>query len=95
MSEELQNDEAVEEETEVDVEKELEMHADEDGGVESDYEEISSDEVDRVVDALEELVSGVESENIKTYLEEALNAVYYLVYEEEADEEDEVTGEAA
>jgi hypothetical protein len=95
VSEELLNDECVEAELEVDVEEELQMHADEDADVESEFEEISSDEVDRVVDVLEELASGVESENIKTYLEEALNAVYYLVYEEEADDEDEVTGEAA
>jgi hypothetical protein len=95
VSEELLNDECVEAELEVDEEEELQKHSDEDADVESEFEEISSDEVDRVVDVLEELASGVESENIKTYLEEALNAVYYLVYEEEADDEDEVTGEAA
>jgi hypothetical protein len=48
-----------------------------------DYEEINSEEVDRVVEALDRLMEGVQSENIKHYLEEAASNVYYLVYEEE------------
>ena len=104
MSEELLNDQdvdgelKVEEEKlekDVDVDEELELHAEEKAGADDEYEEISSDEVDRVVDSLEDLIAGVESENIKTYLEDALNAVYYLVYDEEEDDEDEVTAEAA
>ena len=83
------------EELEQDVDEELELHADEKAGADDEYEEISSDEVDRVVDSLEDLIAGVESENIKTHLEDALNAVYYLVYDEEEDDEDEVTAEAA
>jgi len=30
-----------------------------------EYEEISSDEVDRVVEALDRLIAGVQSENVK------------------------------
>jgi len=56
-----------------------------------DFEEISSDEVDRVVASLESLIDSVESENIKAQLDEALNNIYYLVY----DEEDEEINEAA
>ena len=51
-----------------------------------EYEEISSEEVDRVVEALDRLIEGVQSENIKHYLEEAASNIYYLVYEEEVDE---------
>ena len=48
-----------------------------------EYEEISSEEVDRVVEAMDRLIEGVQSENIKHYLEEAASKIYYLVYEEE------------
>jgi hypothetical protein len=48
-----------------------------------EYEEINSEEVDRVVEALDRLMEGVLSENIKHYLEEAASNIYYLVYEEE------------
>lgn len=58
---------------------------------EVDFEEISSDEVDRVVASLESLIDSVESENVKAQLDEALNNIYYLVY----DEEDEEINEAA
>jgi len=46
-----------------------------------EYEEISSEEVDRVVEAMDRLIEGVQSENIKHYLEEAASKIYYLVYE--------------
>ena len=48
-----------------------------------EYEEIASDEVDRVVAALDEIIATVESENIRTYLELASNSIFFLVYEEE------------
>ncbi|HEX6987208.1 MAG TPA: hypothetical protein VF170_17650 [Planctomycetaceae bacterium] len=48
-----------------------------------EYEEITSDEVDRVVEALEKLASSVESENIRVILENASNDIWYLVYEDE------------
>jgi hypothetical protein len=48
-----------------------------------EYEEISSDEVDRIVEALEELAEGVSSENIRVLLEEASQSVYDLVYDDE------------
>ena len=51
-----------------------------------DYEEISSDEVDRVVAELEKLIGTVESVNIQSALEDAMNEIYYLVYEDEEDE---------
>lgn len=56
-----------------------------------EFEEISSDEVDRVVDVLDRLIEGVDSDNIKHYLEEASSNIYYLVYE---DSEDETEAEA-
>lgn len=58
---------------------------------EQEYEEISSDEVDRVVEVLDGLIENTQSENIKHLLEEASSQVYYLVYEDE--EEDEEEGE--
>ncbi len=56
-----------------------------------EYEDVSSDEVDSIVAALENLMETVDSETIKDLLEECLNNVYYLVYEDEAD----VSSEAA
>ena len=53
---------------------------------EQDFEEINSDEVDRVVEVLDGLIENVQSENIKHYLEEASSNVYYLVYEDEDEE---------
>ncbi len=50
-----------------------------------DFEEISSDEVDRVVEMLDSLIESVASENIKHYLEEASSNIYYLVYEDSDD----------
>ena len=60
-----------------------------------EYEEINSEEVDRVVDALDRLIEGVQSENIKHYLEEAASNIYYLVYEEEEDLADDSFEQAA
>ncbi len=57
-----------------------------DDGDDKDYEEITSDEVDRVVEALETLMATVDSENIRFYLEEATSAVYHLIYEEDDEE---------
>ena len=56
-----------------------------------EYEEISGEEVDRIVESLEVMMESVESENIKAYLDEALNSIYYLVHDDEEDEgEDEM-----
>ena len=60
-----------------------------------EYEEIRSEEVDRVVEALDRLMEGVQSENIKHYLEEAASNIYYLVYEEEEDLADDSFEQAA
>lgn len=48
-----------------------------------EYEEITSDEVDRVVQQLEQLMETVSSENIKSYLEEAVNNIFFLLYDED------------
>ena len=53
-----------------------------------EYEEIASEEVDRVVAALDDLIGTVESENIRTYLELASNSIFFLVYEEDDGEGD-------
>ena len=58
-----------------------------------EYEEISSDEVDHVVESLEKLMETVESENIQAFLEEASANILGLVYDEE--ELDELQDEAA
>lgn len=56
-----------------------------------EYEEISSDEVDNVVAALEQLGETIKSDTIRALIEECSNNVYYLVYEDE----DGALGEAA
>lgn len=53
-----------------------------------EYEEISGEEVDRIVESLEELIASVESENIKAYLDDALNNIYYLIHDEEEEMDD-------
>ncbi|MFM7057348.1 MAG: hypothetical protein ACKO2P_10545 [Planctomycetota bacterium] len=53
-----------------------------------DYEEIRSEEVDRIVEALDRLIEGAQSENVKHYLEEAASNIYYLVYEDEDESAD-------
>jgi hypothetical protein len=66
------------------------------GDVDGDeYEEISSEEVDRVVEALDRLIEGAQSENVKHILEEAASSIYYLVYEDEGDDSDEGLEQAA
>jgi hypothetical protein len=47
-----------------------------------EFEEISSDEVDRVVAVLDELIETVLSENIQAILEDASNSIFSLVYDE-------------
>ena len=48
-----------------------------------EYEEITSDEVDSVVETLEQLADSVTSENIRFYLEEACQRIYELIYDDE------------
>jgi hypothetical protein len=55
---------------------------------EDDYEVITSEEVDRVLDGLDQLIAAAQSENIRAYLEEAADNIYSLVYGED-DELDE------
>ena len=61
---------------------------------EEEFEEITSDEVDRVVEVLEKLAETVQSENIRVYLEEATNNVYYLVYEDDGEDEEDLADAA-
>ena len=86
MSDEQCRDEQVEVENDV---------IEQDAGADDEYEEISSDEVDRVIEGIEKLMESVSSENIKVILEEASNNIYYLVYTDEDAEEDEITDAAA
>ena len=58
------------------------------------YEVISSDEVDRVVATIEELMTRVQSENIRSILDECADEVYGLVYTD-ANNEQEAQPEAA
>ena len=67
-----------------------------------EYEEISSTEVDRVIQALETLIQNVTSENIRAYLDEAADNIYSLIYDSEGQQcesneasEDDARGEAA
>lgn len=48
-----------------------------------EYEEISGEEVDRVLETLEKLSATVTSETIKSFLEECSTNVYYLAYEDD------------
>lgn len=65
----------------------LEMDFEEIDG-EEEYEEISGEEVDRVVESLEQLIASVDSENVKAYLDDALNNIYYLIHDEDEEMDD-------
>ncbi|MEX0726152.1 MAG: hypothetical protein WEB58_07295 [Planctomycetaceae bacterium] len=51
--------------------------------VDEEFEEITSDEVDRIVAALDDLIDACHSENIKFFLEEAASNIFHLVYDKE------------
>ena len=68
---------------------ELESHLG-DSDAEYEDEEISTDEVDRVLESLTNLLEGVESATVHEHLEEAYNQIFSLVYEEEGGEEGEL-----
>ena len=57
---------------------------------ENEFEEICSDEVDRIVEVLDGLIENIQSENVKHFLEEASSSIYYLVYEDDADSQEAV-----
>lgn len=61
-----------------------------------EYEEIDSDEVDRVIETLEELIESVQSETIQDYLTEASTQIHEMFYgdEEAVEEEEEADAEA-
>lgn len=50
-----------------------------------EYEEITSEDVDRVIAGLEALMGQTKSENIRAYLEEAADQIFELVYGEDAE----------
>lgn len=60
-----------------------------------EYEVITSEEVDRVLDALDQLISSVQSENIRSHLEEAADSIYSLVYGDDEEALPEEHDEAA
>lgn len=51
------------------------------------YEIINSQEVDKVVAAMEELMATIQSENIRQILDEAAYEVYNLIYSESSFED--------
>ncbi len=72
-----------------DISSELEDTADD------EFEEITSEEVDRVVEALDQLIQSVDSENIRWHLEEAAGSIFSLIYDDEHDEVSDIDSEAA
>ena len=77
---------------EIDEDAKCEAHRE---GMEEEYEEeeITSEEVDRVLESLTNLLESVESANVHEYLEETYNQIFSLIYEEEEVTEGEVTEE--
>jgi hypothetical protein len=67
---------------------ELYDEVDGDAEYEEIEEEISSEEVDRVLETLSNLMENVESEAIHEYLEESYNHIFSLIYEEDSAEMD-------
>ncbi|MBY0587689.1 hypothetical protein K2X85_10950 [bacterium] len=54
--------------------------------MDDEYEEISVEEVDRVVAALDQMIQSVESETIRAYLEATAEEISYLIDDEEESE---------
>ena len=77
---------------EIDEDAKCEAHRE---GMEEEYEEeeITSEEVDRVLESLTNLLESVESATVHEYLEETYNQIFSLIYEEEEVTEEEVTEE--
>ncbi len=50
-----------------------------------EYEVITSEEVDRILDGLDALIGSTQSENIRLFLEEAANNIFSLVYSDDED----------
>lgn len=73
---------------------EFESHLNESGVEYEEDEEISTDEVDRVLESLTNLLESVESTTVHEHLEEAYNQIFSLVYEEEGVEEGLEEGES-
>jgi len=72
-----------------DDDTQFESHlSDADAEYEEVDEEISTDEVDRVLETLTNLLESVESSTVHEYLEEAYSHIFSLVYEEDSGEED-------
>lgn len=59
--------------------------------IEDEFEDISPEEADRVLAALDGLINSVESTNIKHHLVEAFNGIFELMF----GDGDEVDAEAA
>ena len=73
-----------------------ELDSEVDSDSEEEFEEITSDEVDRVIETLEDLAENVASENIRSHLENAVNEIFYLVYnDEDLDLDDDLADKAA
>jgi hypothetical protein len=72
-----------------------EVSADIEDAIDDEFEEITSEEVDRVIEALDQLIQTVESENIRWHLEEAPGAIFSLIYDEDVEDETSLDSEAA
>ena len=70
-----------------DEDAEFESHLSDSGVEYEEDEEISTDEVDRVLESLTNLLENVESATVHEHLEEAYNQIFSLVYEEDGGEE--------
>ena len=77
-----------------DDDNEFESHLNESGVEFEEDEEISTDEVDRVLESLTNLLESVESTTVHEHLEEAYNQIFSLVYEEESVEVEEDSQES-
>jgi len=57
---------------------------------ELEYEEITSDEVDTIVATLTQLSEASNSETIRQLLDDCAASIYYLIYEDEDEIEEEI-----
>lgn len=62
------------------------MSHDPNPNLDDEFEEISVEEVDRVLLALDKLIESVESETIRGYLETTAEEISFLIEDEEPDD---------
>ena len=93
------SDELYDDDDDLDFQEEYKYQEFEDSDEDDDVEEINSDDVDSVVASLNVLNEGIENENIRVVIANAIDEILHLVYTDDellgAEDEDQFLDDAA